>query len=268
MRTRYYFLAAVGLAGAIGTLSCASLATAQTKEEAAKAQAEARQAELDAQAEQYVQYLHPWMWRELEFVRQTCELTPSQRPIIKAAAEKSVKQAARDIVAPRRTSGRGSVVTAHQSIRNDIAKVLKETLTAEQLAQYTLEEKKRSAAMKRATILSVVAQIDSALYLNQDQRDQISQALETNWKDDWEQWLRMWQYAGRYFPQVPDPLVTPYLTDQQKSVWSGLQKVTISFWGGDSERQPVDDEWWEEKPAASQSEPKAKSPPDAVQKAS
>src|SRR5207237_5331123 len=39
----------------------------------------------EARVQQYVQLLQPTMWRELDFVRQVCDLTPQQRPKAKAA---------------------------------------------------------------------------------------------------------------------------------------------------------------------------------------
>jgi hypothetical protein len=214
----------------------------------AVAAAKAREQQLDAQAQQYVQLMQPLMWRELEFVRQTCDLAPAQRPKIKAAAEAGVKQAARDMVMPRQ-AGRGRTPAgAGQVIREEVAKVLKEMLTAEQSAQYNAEHGKRREAEKRAAIASAVATMDTALYLNKEQRDKIVGQLAANWRDEWDGWLQLWQYGGQYYPQVPDNFVVPHLSDEQKTVWRGLQKVNVSSWGGHMQREATDDEWWEGKP--------------------
>lgn len=244
-------------------LACAAPASGQAIDEAAvekalKERAEAQNAakaaedaQRDAQVQQYVKLMQPLMWRELEFVRQTCDLTPEQRPKIKAAAETSVKQAARDMFSPLRPTGR-TPTTAGQMIRSDVAKALAETLTPDQLARYQAEATKRATALKQATVQSVVAQLDTALYLTEEQRDKVTKSLTANWQEEWEQWLKMWQYAGRYFPQVPDQHVTPHLTDEQKILWRGLQKVSVNSWGSQVQRPEGDDEWWQGKavPAA------------------
>jgi len=212
-----------------------------------------REEQLDAQVQEYVRMIQPLMWRELEFVRQTCELTPDVRPKIKAAGEAALKQAARDMISAHPT--RRTPVAASQMIRGEIAKVLGATLPTEQLATYTAESEQRMKANKQAAIVSAVATIDGALFLTKEQRDKVASALEANWRDEWDQWLQMWQYAGRYYPQVPDTYVVPHLNEEQKTVWRGLQKVNFNNWGGRIERQPADDEWWAGKHATGQPKP-------------
>jgi hypothetical protein len=210
----------------------------------------AREEQLNAQVQQYVQMMQPLMWRELDFIRQVCDLTPEQRPKIKAAAEAGVKQAARDMLQPRLAVRGRTPASASMTIRADIAKALTATLSAEQLARYSAEAAQRKQADKQAAIGSAVAQIDTALFLNQQQREKIVEAIDANWREGWEQWLMLWQYGGQYYPQIPDALVTPHLSDEQKTVWRGLQKVDFNSWGGGNERLGADNEWWEGKPPA------------------
>lgn len=203
---------------------------------------------LDAQAAQYEQMLRPKMWRELEFIRQNCNLTLEQRPKIKAAADASVKKAAKEVLrGMQRPDGQGDAGTF---IRKDMQPVLEKTLTPEQLARYQEEAAKRAVARKKATLRSVMAQLDGYLYLTREQRDKVTQTLDTNWKEDWEQWMAIWQYGGSYFPMIPDQHLVPHLNDKQKSVWQGVQKVNPGFWGGGGMRQQADDQWWEGKPEA------------------
>jgi hypothetical protein len=220
------------------TLACA----ARVRSEDAAA---AKEEQENAEAQQYVQMIQPLMWRELEFIRLTCDLTPEQRPKIKAAGDKSVKLAARAFIKQQRMPQVGLSQNPAEVVRKDIAKVLQETLTKEQYAAYSAEAAKRTASRKKAAIANVVAQLDGALYLTQRQREQISQSLEANWQEDWEQWLSLWQYGGRYFPQIPDKYLTPHLSAEQTQVWQGFQKVGLGWWGGYTDRQPADDEWWD-----------------------
>ena len=257
-RLQLVTILALALPGAV--LCCATRTRGQNKGVVAAENApeDERQAQIDAQAQQYVQFMQPLMWRELDFVRQVCEVAPEQRPRIKAAGEAGVKQAARDMVSPRLLGGSRSPATAGQTIRDGIAKELEQALSVEQLSRYIAEAARRKEADKEAAIASAVAQLDTALFLTQEQREKIVQAIDANWQDGWEQWLMMWQYAGQYYPEIPDQHVTPHLTDEQKSVWRGLVKVGINSWGGSDGRQPADDEWWEGKPAAGKAKAKAK----------
>jgi hypothetical protein len=67
--------------------------------------------------------------------------------------------------------------------------------------------------------------------------------LDKNWQREWEQWGIVYQYNGQYVPQVPDQYVAPLLNDDQKLVWSGLQKVSFNSWHNNGQRQN-DDAWW------------------------
>ena len=231
-------------------LCLSSMATARGQDAADKA------AEQDARVQQYVQALQPALWKELDFIRQVCDLKPAQRPKIKAAGEAAVKQGARSFVAPQQRST--TRIYAVQTIRDGLMKALKETLTAEEFAHYSEEAATRASALKRATVLSVVGQLDGILYLTQEQREKISAALEQNWKDEWEQWMMIHQYAGQYFPMIPDQHVVPHLNPDQQAVWRGLQKININSWGHNMRRQ-ADDGWWDGMPeAAAKSKAKGK----------
>ena len=200
---------------------------------------------VDAQAQQYEQMMRPKMWRELEFIRQNCDLAPEQRPKIKAAAEVSVKQAAKDFVRGMQNGRQGDV---GKTIRNGLFKTLEETLTAEQMTRYREMGARRTASIKSVTIKSTVSRLDSFLYLSREQRDKISTTLSEKWQEGWEQWLMVSRYGGLYFPMIPDNDLLPHLSEQQKQVWQGAQKINPGgFWGG--EQQPVDDAWWTGKEA-------------------
>jgi len=198
-----------------------------------------REEVVEAQVQQYVQMLQPLMWRELEFIRKTCDLKPEQRAKIKSVADASVKRAAADMIRPRQGGPRDA-----SAVRKEIEKALKEVLPETQLSEYVKESEQRKAAHKHAAIRCVVSQLDVLLYLNKQQRDEISKSLETNWKDEWEQWVMILQYGGLYFPMVPDQHLTPHLNDEQKEVWKGAQKIGIGYWGGGLGQEAHDDDWW------------------------
>jgi len=201
---------------------------------------------LDAQAMQYEQMLRPKMWRELEFIKQHGDLTREQRPPIKAAAEAGVKKAAKEVVQQFQRPG-NQQADPSAVIRKDLLATLEKALSKEQMSHYQEGAARRAAALKKTTIRSVVSQLDGFLYLTREQRDKVTQELDANWQESWEQWLMMWQYGGTYFPMIPDQHLVPHLSDQQKSVWQGVQKISPGFWGGGGLRQQADDAWWEGK---------------------
>ena len=217
-------------------------------------------AQADAQVQQWIpqftEQYRPILTTELNFIRQMCDLAPEQRPKIKAAGEASVKEAARKMAELQGRQMRVRNMVERDNTPPDpcriicdaLAKALKETLTPEQMAKYTEEATKRTALRKRAAILSVVARLDSTMCLTAEQRDKITESISSGWQDKWEQWLMMSIYGDQYFPMVPDQHVVSHLNAEQKSVWSGLQKVDFGFHGGNGQA-PENDGWWGDEPA-------------------
>lgn len=215
---------------------------------------------VDAQVQQWIpqftQQYQPILMTELNFIRQMCDLKPEQRPKIKAMGEASVKEVVRRLAEQQGRAMRGVNFVEREAapadprkfIRDALAKVLKETLTEDQMAKYTEEATKRTALRKRTAIQSAVALLDGTLCLTAEQRDKITESITANWQDNWEQWLMLSMYGGQYFPTIPDQHVTTHLNVEQKSVWNGLQKVDFSFWGGDGQEQQ-NDGWWGDEPA-------------------
>ena len=224
----------------------------------AKKPADAREAQIDAQVQQWVgqftQQYRPILTTELNFIRQVCELTPEQRPKIKLAGEASLKEAALKMAELQGGQMRGVARAQNEqpnpqrTIRESIAKVLQDTLTPEQMAKYKAEATQRAALRKRAAIRCVVARLDGTLCLTADQRDKITQSITAGWQDKWEQWLMLSIYGDQYFPLVPDQHVTTHLDADQKSVWGGLQKVDFGYYVGGGIAE-ADDGWWGDAPA-------------------
>ncbi len=233
------------------------------KEEAKEADENARDAQVNVQMKQweaqFIQQYRPLLITELNFIRQICDLAPEQRPKIKAAGEASVKDAALKMAELQGGRVRGvriaKVVQNEQPdprrmIREALAKVLQETLTPDQMAKYTGEATQRTVRRKRAAIRCVVARLDATLCLAPEQRDKIAASITVGWQDKWELWLMLSSYGDQYFPVVPDQLVASHLNVDQKSVWSGLQKVDFGVSSGGGNADP-DDGWWGQEPTKS-----------------
>jgi hypothetical protein len=197
--------------------------------------------QIDAMAQQYEQYMHPRMWRELEFIRQSCDLTAEQRPLVKAAGLAGAKEAAKQF-ARNQQQGKGKDLGVF--IRQEIFKTLEKTLTPDQMTQYQQGSVRRVAALKKVIILSTVARLDGLLYLSNEQRDKITESFTTHWEEDWEAWQGVSRYGGVYFPMIPDRPLVPHLNEQQKKVWQGARKISPNALFGGSSRPQADEDWW------------------------
>jgi hypothetical protein len=194
--------------------------------------------------------LQPTLWAELDFIRQVCPLTPEQRPKIKAAGEEGLKQAARHIGLPQQrvisNRASGTQMAAARTIRAALSKALEEALPQEEFEKYSEEALHRTNHRKQAAILNVVARLDALLCFSAEQREKLVDTLSTSWQDEWEQWLMLHQYGGQYFPQIPEQHVLPHLNDEPKSVWRGVQKISVNAWSSVG-RPRANDGWWEAK---------------------
>jgi hypothetical protein len=197
----------------------------------------------DAQLEQYMQLLKPAMWQELNFIRQVCDLTLEQRSKIRAAADVAVKDGARAIIKRERAGVQPAV--GADALRDNLHESLTKTLTAEQVARFDTEQAKRREARRQAAIWGAAASLDGALFLSEEQREKIVNNLQKNWQREWEGWLEACQYNGQYFPQIPEQHVAPELNQEQKLIWSNVQKIEMNSWDGEEGPDKDKEEaWW------------------------
>lgn len=202
----------------------------------------------------FVQQLRPVLASELAFIRQMCDVPKEQRPKIKAAGEASLEKAARQLAEQqfggnRRVLGLASESDPRKTIGDDLAQALKSALSSKQMAEYTREVAKRTERRKRAAVLTAVSLLDEALWLTPQQRNEIHDSLVANWQPGWEQWLMLHRYGGQYFPMIPNEQVVSHLNEEQRRVWDGLQKISLSSWSGAEGPLQDDDGWWGDEPA-------------------
>ena len=93
---------------------------------------------------------------------------------------------------------------------------------------------------------NLVAKLDGDLVLTAEQRDKLVKALAANWKDAWGQSLQMLQNLDSFFPNIPDQVVAPILSENQKEVWRRIPRNQNVFWGFSfggmmMENDPLDD---------------------------
>jgi hypothetical protein len=225
-----------------------------------------------ALAEQLLPKFKPILDRELELIRNICDLAPEQRPKIKAAGEASLKLSlalgagkephAIEIV------GAGKNMALLELIRVNLRRALAEMLTPEQAALYAKRVAERDARYRRAIVLIVVANIDSAVHLTTEQRDKICGTLSAAGGQSWHTWTGIEMLQGNNRPSVSDEykyvdylvvtrLILPHLSWDQADVWRGRNKVaafqSVTF--RDNEPNEADD-WWNGEPG--KPAPKAK----------
>ena len=107
---------------------------------------------------------------------------------------------------------------------------MKRHLSSDQWALYQAEVDKRNASRKQAAIRYLVDSLDRDLYLSDQQRDKLTDSLSSHWDDRWHLYLEYVFHGNPFYPLGVDPIVTPLLSDVQRKVWQGFQKVG-GFWG-------------------------------------
>ncbi len=121
-------------------------------------------------------------------------------------------------------------VDSHQLLEDGVMSVMKKNLSAEQWARYEPQKLKRDENRKRTTIRYFVDAIDREIYLSPRQCEQLAAGLSENWDPAWTMYLENHLFGNKYYPITIDPLVMPLLSDAQKKVWGGVQKVGV-YWG-------------------------------------
>ena len=204
------------------------------------------------QAAQYVQQFRPMFRAEYYFIRNTCGLNTDQRKQLARLGETAVKAAARQFVEAQQKMMRGGwrpgtdYPDPRKLVEQELTRVMSPLLSHDQESRYKAELEKRAASRKQVVIDNLVAKLDGDLVLTSEQRTRLVEALSANWKDAWGQSLEMLMNIDSFFPNIPDQVVAPILTDNQKEVWRRIPKNSNVFWGfsfggGIVENDPLDD---------------------------
>ena len=111
-------------------------------------------------------------------------------------------------------------------LRDSLASVMKQHLSPEQWSHYQAEVDKRNARRKQVGVRYLVDALDRELYLSDSQQEKLAESLSTHWDDGWCVCLEYLLVGNQFYPSDLDRLVTPLLSDAQKKVWQGSQKVS------------------------------------------
>jgi hypothetical protein len=209
-------------------------------------------AQLDAQVQQFLQQFRPLFRAEYYFISRVCDLAPDQRKQVARVGEQAVHDAAKTFaeLQQKMMQGgwqQGTQYPEPQKVLEDVlCTSLTGLLSPAQRARYQEEIDKRVANRKQVALDNLVAKLDSDLVLTAAQRDKISESLKSHWNDSWSQSMQMLMNIEHFFPNIPDNLIVPFLTDNQKKSWQRIprnQNVFFGFhFGGmEVENDPLDD---------------------------
>jgi hypothetical protein len=188
--------------------------------------------------QQFTSQALPLLRAELVFARNVCHLNRDELRKLNREAQKMLDEVVVKLVdaqaQPRvrvQSGGRApNNLDAHQLLRDGVVAVMKANLNTGQWQAYQAERQKRDENRKRATIRYFVDSLDRELYLSPGQCKELEEAFEYQWDPLWTTYLENHLLGNKYYPMSVDPMVTPLLTEAQKKVWGGLQKVGV-YWG-------------------------------------
>ncbi|MFO0889969.1 MAG: hypothetical protein U0790_12620 [Isosphaeraceae bacterium] len=193
-------------------------------------------AALDAQVAQYLQQFRPLARAEYYFVRNVCGATGEQRKRLAEVSEQAARGAARQFVEAQQKMMQGgwragaSYPEASKLVEDEFVKSVA-FLSEEQRAKYRKERELRAASRQKVFVDNLVAKLETDLVLTPQQRDQIVASLASHWDGAWGQSLDMLQNIDHFFPNIPDQLVVPFLTEKQKTVWRRVPRNQGVFFG-------------------------------------
>lgn len=115
---------------------------------------------------------------------------------------------------------------AYLSVQKTLGSIAAAKLSPEQLARYRDQVQKRSEHRKQAAIRILLAALDQELRLAAAQCEKIGASLASHWDPKWDIAGEVFaDFAeDRSFPELPDAVIVPFLTQRQKAAWEQLPK--------------------------------------------
>jgi hypothetical protein len=180
--------------------------------------------------QEYRPYFERMVKGEIAFMRRACDMDPAQRTAVTKASQELMPDMLRQCAVAEAQIMQGRVASRSTSGASDVfqqrlVEIAGKSLRPEQVARYRRELELRSASRKRAVVDYMVARADQTLALSAEQREKLAAALTKNYSDGWEKALSIWMNNVQYMPSIPDTHILPLLSEEQKTVWRGLQKL-------------------------------------------
>ena len=234
-----------------------------------------------AMIQQWTTQMRPLLKMEYQFIRSVCEPTKDQRKRIAHAGELALREAASKYTdwqfGRNRVVVNGVMAVApdpREMIQGGLLAAVKINLSNDHFERYRKEIEERQEESKRTAIQALVTKLDAHLILSSDQREMVAEALAKKWDNGWNSQQAYFNLEYPYFPMIPDQGMIPLLSDAQKKVWAGTQKVNINsgFNFQQFDNGPLDDEFPDEvfpvdpKPGPPEKKPQLMFAPEAEKK--
>lgn len=201
---------------------------------------------------QYGRHFDQMVRTELHFVRIVCQPTRQQYDAMATDGKLIRTKTINKFAMLQQGRNRGVRSSNDSDTRKPIAEGLlasaKRHLSADQVAAYERELAARTDAAIEIAILITAGKLDRKLVLNGQQRAQVTKVLAENWNPAWGG-TQMMMHGGQYFPDIPDPKITPILTATQKKVLRTVNQQSRVFFGfnvGMNQGIVIADEMWDD----------------------
>lgn len=190
---------------------------------------------------QFTQQFLPALRSELALSFASCRATDEQKKLIRKDARKAFDEAIEkyaDIQGQMMVGGWRGGQPNYPNVREEVQKAvvasIEQHVGGDQIAAYQHEVAARSALRRQATIRNMVATMDRQLVLSGEQRQKLTEKLETLWKPAWMSALEYMQWDGNnVFPTLPDDALKAILNDAQRKIWQSTGRTDPSqIWGG------------------------------------
>jgi hypothetical protein len=183
------------------------------------------------------EFLKPMFHRmfvaELRFVRSASGASEEQARGMARAAQGALRTAVAECVDEplkkmqgKEPDGEPDLNGAYVSIQEKMASIAKDRLSPEQCARYRDQVQKRTEHRKQVAIRNLLAELEHELRLTAEQLDKIGASLSSHWDPKWDMAgeILLDFEEDRVFPELPDPVIVPFLTERQKAAWDQLEK--------------------------------------------
>jgi hypothetical protein len=165
---------------------------------------------------------------ELRFIRVSAGASEEQARRMARAAQGPLQAAVAEFVKNelKKPQAPGFDSTgACRSVQDAVSAIAKAQLSPEQWGRYRDQVAKRTAHRKQVAIRGLLARLEQKLRLTTEQRDKLGESLSSHWEPSWEHAVVLIG-TNSNFPEIPDPVILPFLTESQKAAWKAIDKGT------------------------------------------
>jgi hypothetical protein len=123
------------------------------------------------------------------------------------------------------------LIDGNALLRDALLAVMKKNLTADQFALYQAESEKKSEFRKHAAVGYLVESLNQDLFLSENQRHDLTDALTAHWDESWSTTLDFILVGNKVYPIGADNEISPILNPAQRTLWKGSQRNNTASGG-------------------------------------